>query len=169
MLKILGCLMMFSGCTALGFIKAETYKLRRVELGNTLESIRLLQIDMTYKKETLQRAFKHLQDVKPCWFSKLLIACSHNLSKSGSVTEAWQMSLKNSSDSPLKKEDIVILNDIFTGLGKSDITGQESIFKPAIFRLEAAYDDALAEEKKQGRMFKCLGSFAGLAIVILLI
>ncbi len=44
MLKIAGCILIFAGCTSLGFIKSSGYAARRRELENALELIRLLAV-----------------------------------------------------------------------------------------------------------------------------
>ena len=44
MVKVIAGILLFFGCTALGFSKASGYKNRRVELEDTLELIRLLHL-----------------------------------------------------------------------------------------------------------------------------
>ena len=43
---------------------------------------------------------------------------------------------------PLEKEDIVILEDLSLGLGKSDTEGQLNLIKPAIERLDGSLKDS---------------------------
>ena len=47
MVKVIAGILLFFGCTALGFSKASGYKNRRVELEDTLELIRLLHLDIS--------------------------------------------------------------------------------------------------------------------------
>ena len=51
MVKVIAGILLFFGCTSLGFSKASGYKNRRVELEDTLELIRLLQ--KQYKKPSV--------------------------------------------------------------------------------------------------------------------
>lgn len=70
---------------------------------------------------------------------------------------------------PLEKEDVDILRDMVSGLGRSDSRSQSRIFTPAALRLEANLKKAAEREEKLGRMYKALGTAAGIVIVILII
>ena len=58
MVKVIAGILLFFGCTALGFSKASGYKNRRVELEDTLELIRLLHLDISYRKDALAKTFQ---------------------------------------------------------------------------------------------------------------
>ena len=81
MFKILGCIMIFAGSTCIGLLKSASYKSRRTELENTIELLRMLQMDITYRKDSLQKTFVKTADLKECWFSDLLISCSDLLAR----------------------------------------------------------------------------------------
>lgn len=170
MFKILGCILIFAGSTCIGLIKSSSYKARRVELSDTIELIRMLQLDITYRKDSLQKTFVKTADLKDCWFADVLTSCSSLLEKNTAIEEAWNISIKRNLDvCPLHRNDLGILKDLSMGLGKSDTTGQKNIFEPALLRLNSALQDASDQEKKQGRMYRSLGIAAGLVIVILLL
>lgn len=170
MFKILGCILVFTGSTCIGIIKSASYKARRTELENTMELLRMLQMNITYRKDALQKTFIRTADLKECWFSELLRSCSNMLAEHMTIEDAWQISIdRNMALCPLYHNDLEILKDIAMGLGKSDIKGQADIFEPALLRLTAALSEAAELEKKQGRMYRSLGMAAGLVIVILLL
>ena len=76
MLKIAGCILIFAGCTSLGFIKSSGYAARRRELENALELIRLLAVEITYRQDHLAKTFMKVSELKRCWFSDVLHSCS---------------------------------------------------------------------------------------------
>ena len=168
MFKILDCIMIFAGSTCIGLLKSASYKSRRTELENTIELLRMLQMDITYRKDSLQKTFVKTADLKECWFSDLLISCSDLLALHMTIEEAWRTSIERSmAMCPLCCDDLEVLKDVAMGLGKSDTTGQSSVFEPALLRLTSALHEASEQEKKQGRMYRSLGISAGLVIVIL--
>lgn len=170
MLKLVACIMIFTSCTSLGFIKASSYTSRRAELENALELIRLLDLEISYRKDSLHKTFKRVSILKPCWFSDVLEECSQMLTQQNSLHEAWDYALKNNlSSCPLQSKDIEILKDISMGLGRSDTQGQKNIFRPAVTRFEASINDAKNIELKMGRMYRSLGIASGIVIAVMLI
>ena len=69
MVKVIAGILLFFGCTALGFSKASGYKNRRVELEDTLELIRLLHLDISYRKDALAKTFQRAA------LQKILLVC----------------------------------------------------------------------------------------------
>lgn len=170
MFKIIGCILIFTGSTCIGLIKSSSYKARRTELENTIELLRMLQMDITYRKDSLQKTFTKTADLKECWFSELIRNCGSLLQQNMTIEAAWQKSIESKmAVCPLYHSDLEILNDMSIGLGKSDASGQKNVFEPALLRLTSALQEATDQEKKQGRMYRSIGIAAGLVIVILLL
>lgn len=170
MMKILGCILIFIGSTCIGTLKAATYRDRRAELEDTLELIRLLQMEITYRKDSLQKSFMKTASLKDCWFSQLLKGCCEELSNNESLVKAWEISLnKNMQNCPLYHSDLVIIKDISMGIGRSDIEGQKKVFEPALIRIQSALSESKEMERRQGRMYRSLGISVGILIFILFI
>ncbi|MDO4485797.1 MAG: stage III sporulation protein AB [Bacillota bacterium] len=170
MFKILGCILIFAGCTFAGAAKASSYKYRRRELENIIELLRFMQMDISYRKDSLYKTFKKTAALKDCWFAELLRICCSELADNATIETAWSIAVNDSMAAcPLHKEDIDILHDISLGIGKSDSQGQQNVLEPIQLRLASALDEALMMEKKQGRMFRSLGASAGIIIVILVL
>lgn len=170
MFKLAGCMLLISCCTMLGFIKASTFKGRRLELENIIETLKLMDIEITYKKDPLAKSFHKVSAMRPCWFSDLLGACGTKMDYHRSLDESWKSSVNECSiNSPLKEGDIDIIDDLIMGLGKSDSEGQKKLFEPAILRLQSNLKDAYQQEQKQGKMYVSLGTAAGVVAAILLI
>ena len=170
MVKIIAGILLFLVCTVLGFSKASTYKTSRTELENTLELIRLLHLDIAYRKDALVKVFQRAGLQKRCWFAEILPECAEGLTAQRPLGNAWQEALqKNELDCPLLPEDTEILTDLFLGLGRSDTSGQKQILEPAVYRLEQQIRKAQEQEYKMGKLYRSLGLAAGVVAAILVL
>lgn len=170
MIKLTGCVLIFISSCLLGSMKAATYKSRTRELENILELIKLLELEISYRKEPLEKTFRKVASQKSCWFSTVLAGSAEALNRLQRLHEAWQEALENAwGKSPLDSRDMEILRDMALGLGRSDAEGQSRILEPAALRLKTRLDQAREQEAKQGRMYRGLGISAGVVIVIMII
>lgn len=170
MLKLIGCMILISCSCMLGSIKASSFKARRHELENIIEVLRMMDIEITYKKEPLARAFLKLSSIRSCWFTKLLDTCGQMVNENKSLDESWEISkIECSTKEPLINADIDILDDLIIGLGKCDSEGQHRLFEPAILRFQTNLKEAYLREQKQGKMYVSLGAAAGVVTSILLL
>ena len=169
MLRLTECLILILCCSALGLIKSGSFKARRHELENIIETLKLIDMEITYKKEPLAKSFIKLSQMRTGWFSEILYICSCKLNEQRSLDEAWKISKKElDAKCPLKTNDIDILDDLILGLGKSDSEGQRKLFEPALFRLQRNLKDAYSQEQKTGKMYISLGTAAGVVVSIIL-
>ncbi len=169
MLKLTGCALIFLSCCFMGFIKASSYKNRSRELESIVELVRLMELEISYKKEPLAKTFQKAASMKPCWFSEVLQSSSRALQQR-SLHESWQKAITMYQEkSPLLEQDIEILKDLSLNLGKSDAAGQSKVLEPAMLRLQQQLKSAGELERKQGRMYRGLGISAGIVIVIMII
>jgi len=170
MIRFLGCLLIAAGCTVAGFLKSISYKERTAELQNIIEMMKLMHMEMVYKKETLRKTFQHVAGLKSCWLGNVLLECSRKLAEQCPLHEAWREALEEEKKKcPLHEKDIAVLNDMVLGLGRSDADGQQRVLEAAVIRLRGCLEDAEEEEVRQGRMYCGLGAAAGVVIAIILI
>lgn len=170
MFRLLSCVLIFISCSSLGFLKASSYKARTKELENILELVRLLNMEIVYKRDSLAKTFENVSHIKVCWFSEVLKSCSDMMKQQNTMEYSWKYALEeNIKDCPLNGSDIGILRDMSMGLGKSDIKGQKNLMKPAVIRIETNLKDAKDQELKQSKMYRSLGIAAGTVISVILI
>lgn len=170
MLRITGCAVIFLCCTSLGMIKSLTFRERRKELENTLELIRLLEMEISYRKETLYKAFERTSHLKECWMSDVFASCAGYLRKQDTLKDAWDSAMTlHMRSCPLGRTETDVIKDISMGLGRSDTGGQAKVFTPAILRLEKCLSEAQEQELKQGRMYRGLGVAAGIVAAVIMI
>ena len=170
MLRIMGCLLIIAGCTAAGFFKSLSYKERTAELQDIIEMLKLMHIEIVYKKEPLGKTFKHAAVMKRCWFAEVMQRCSRRLEEQRPLYEAWREALREKKrECPLHEKDIAVLNDLVLGLGRSDAEGQQKILDAAALRFRGCLEDAGEQELRQGRMYCGMGAAAGVVIAVILI
>ncbi len=168
-MKIAGCILLFFGCCLMGYMKAFTYKSRVKELENVIEIIKLIEVEITYRKESIKKVFKRVSGVKNSWFSNVLGECEKNLEDNESFDKAWKNSIKNQDKCPLNSSDIEILNDLAAAIGRSDAEGQSKMIVPVVIRLNRNLESAKSSYRNQGKMYKGIGVASGATLMILLL
>jgi len=170
MIKVISCFTLVICCSLLGYFKASSYRRRCQELENIIELLKLLELEITYKRDPLFKTLRRLSEIKTCWFSELLKTCCVKLNNNNSMIASWEYSIDmNKTRSPLISDDVDILNDFILGLGRTDTEGQKKLFEPTIHRLSSNLKDATLLEHKLGKMYIALGTAVGAVTVILLI
>lgn len=168
-MKIIGCILLFISCSLMGYFKAISYKTRVNELENIIEIIKLIEIEITYRKESLKKVFRRVSRSKKCWFSKVLEGCEKQLDSEISFENAWKHSIKCQENCPLNDCDLEVLHDLSLAIGRSDTAGQISAIEPIIIRLNCNLEMAKANNLKLGKMYKGLGIASGATLAILLL
>ena len=169
MLKFIGCIMIFISCYWFGSIKAFGYKERCKELENIIEIIKFIELEITYKKEPLSKAFKKACRIKECWFTSVLKESGSMLENNESLSTSWQQSLSiQENDCTIKSEDLTIMEDMIIGLGKSSSEDQRKILEHVSLRLSSNLQKARSQEEKMGRMYKALGTAVGIVLIVII-
>ena len=170
MLKIMSCMLLISCSCMLGIMKSSNLKTRCIELENAIETLRMLDIDITYKKEPLAKSFKKISSAKSCYLTEMMRHCSHSLQNQRSLEESWHIAKnRNDLNNSLSDNDMTILDDLFVSLGKSDSEGQHRLFEAAILRLLSNLKEAKNIESKKGKMYVSISTAAGIVTSILLL
>lgn len=170
MLKIMSCILLISCSCMLGIMKSYNLKTRCVELENAIETLRMLDIDITYKKEPLAKSFEKISSVKSCYLTEMMRHCSHSLKNQRTLDESWHMAkTRNDPNNSLSDNDMIILDDLLVSLGKSDSEGQHRLFEAAILRLRSNLNEAKNIESKKGKMYISISTAAGIVTSILLL
>ena len=84
------------------------------------------------------------------------------------LKEAWEKEIKE-SDNSLSKEDIEILLSIGKVLGTTDVEGQINQIILAEELIENKIKEAEIEKAKNAKLYRMLGTSAGLTLAIILI
>lgn len=168
-MKVAGCIILFIACCLMGYMKAFTYISRVRELEDIIELIKLLEVEITFRKENLKAAFQRVSKVKKCWFSGVLSKCEEYMHAEKPLNESWILAIGNMKNCPLNNSDLEILNDISIVIGRSDSEGQSKMLQPTIIRLNRNLESARICSCNQGKMYKGIGIASGATLAILLL
>ena len=172
MFKIIVYIIIFLSCSLCGYLVSLKYSLRVERLSALTESLRILNSEITYRRdplpETLERISRYKDNSSSAFFRRLTEIVREN--KTFLFMDSWKAAVDDCyQNSPLKPCDIEIINDIGIELGKSDVEGQNNMFLRIFKRLEECTLDAVHERNTKGKMYKTMGITIGIAIVIILI
>lgn len=89
--------------------------------------------------------------------------------KNITTKEAWNLAIEDTKDIlNLNKDDLNLIKSIGNMLGKTDAEGQVSELNLSIGFIDSQIEKAENECEKNEKMYKSLGTIAGLGIIILL-
>ena len=170
MLKAAGSLMLLCGCVGIGFLKVRNMDKR-------IETIRSL----LYALETMER---ELSFRIPLLEEMLSAAANSSDEPIRSFLSTCQKELRNNTDQPfaeiwiqaaqewltlLKKSDLGPVFVLGGVLGRYDCEGQRRAILHAHSALEQLCSRAVAERSGRGKVYKVLGTAAGVFLIILLL
>lgn len=168
--KLIGAVFIIFATTSYGFGKAKGFRERIYDLRSFQDGLSMLQTEVTYGLTPLPLALEKVGRVIKgpvgIFFKrvseKLLIG-------DGELLESyWQDSLANLSTS-LEKEDEEIVRNLGYSLGRSSVSEQNKHLDMTIRQLQMAERESREICAKNEKMWKYLGFFSGLALVLVLI
>lgn len=172
MLKIMLIIVIFTLCTAVGFIYGDSFRKRYQHLKESYKGITILQNHVIYNNTPLPEAFEDVSHKMKEPMGELLSAVANRLSKGadGDVYSNFCEVYKNvERDFYFEKEDKSILEDFLKSLGDSGIYGQEKIFRLTLENLRVNIDEASELAKKNTKLYRYLGISFGAMISIFLL
>lgn len=166
-IKWIGAVLVFISAFSIGFMKSRELSGREKSLKNLRTALNILESEIVFSSHYLKEALKRISDL--CGCGGLFSDISDQMQKF-SVMEAWNISLKKSQKKLfLKDSDIEILNILASQIGMSDREQQVKHITHVKLLLEKAEEDARHEYQTLAKLYRSMGIFAGLFIIILLI
>ena len=157
-------------CSYLGYIKAYDYTCRVNNLKSFIFTLKYLEDEIIYKRNSLPEALKATAEGKSTDAAKLFLdsVCADFSHNSSELYKNWCTKIDCVlSNSSLTTEDKEIILELGKGIGSTDIMGQSQLFS----RIHKLLEEQLGEAQKlaatKGKMYKSLGIAVGLALVIL--
>ena len=151
--KLIGCLLVVCTGTMIGFVLSGRLYKRRDFLKSFTEFISLLATNLRYSGDDI---------------FTLVNSCAENSSLDSLLL--WLERVKQlSSEIPLSKSDISMLNDFGGQLGKTDTEGQLKhleLYEVSFSKQLSSARDAIT---KKSKLYKTMGFFAGSAIALMMI
>lgn len=170
MFKAILCLIIIFASGGLGILKAQSYRQRLDELTEFSDMMRMLQTEMSYRKDPLPAVFARISEYKDNRAMDLLATCSLSMKESLDLHQCWEHALRRAyRGSCLKETDLQIIKDIGLQIGKSDIRGQAAMFSLIEAKLSAQTEEAAKEHETKGKMYRGLGFSIGIVVSVILI
>ncbi|WP_350344658.1 stage III sporulation protein SpoIIIAB [Proteinivorax tanatarense] len=171
MLKIIGAVVLIAATTSYGFQKAQKLQQRTTALRVFQNGLSMLQTEVSYGHTPLPEALKNVACALPSPQKEFFINISANLEKCDGfmLQRYWTEELKKEAYHFLTVRDKDILQTLGFSLGKSGIDEQMKHISLTLNKLNAAERESEIEYKKNGKMWKYLGFFTGLALVLVLL
>ncbi len=168
---VLSMVIIISG-VMVGKLLSKPYENRVDHLQSMIIALNLLESEMKYRLDPLGEIFARVGRDCNGYVSTLFYKASAMLENYDleDFNEAWnRLVLEVFSQSSLTKKDRAIIGEIGLELGRTDISGQGSIFQRIYMKLEDQIREASDINAGKGKMFTSLGTAAGILIVIILI
>ena len=158
-----------AGSTSIGFIISKGYSERLDELNAFNTLINILQNTIKFTKLPLKDIFEQIGNITiKTRVKNIFINCSQKI-KDITLENAWKQAIDEEMDYlNMKNEDFDVIETLGNTLGKTDIDGQMNELNHFKERLNIQIKQAEEEKRKNSKMFKSLGTIAGLVLVIIL-
>lgn len=143
------------------------YILRVKELKDFKNALNIIESKIKFTYEPLPEIFLQTSRMLSKNIEPIFVQAGTYM-KDMDAEEAWNKSLGEAITN-LNKEDIENIRSFGKMLGKTDKEGQVSRLKLTQNLIEMQIEKAKAEEEKNAKMYRTLGSIAGLAFVIMLV
>ena len=166
-IKIIVIFLIIVISSILGNIKSKKYKYRVDELKQMQEALNIFKTKIKFTYEPIPEIFKEISKFGETNISNIFINASKHMNIK-SATESWSMALEE-SETNMKTEDVNILKSLGNLLGKTDKEGQISEIELMQTFIETQISKAEEEKVKNEKLYKTLGTLAGVAISIILI
>lgn len=167
-MRFLLALLLFAGCSYVGFAKAGSVKRRLDVVEGFLLDIRQLSISMRYRMTPIRELIGQLEAsaLKEFW-EDLLSQMGHSRPLGDAWREALQkMRGENGDFSYLTDEEARVLSDFGASLGTSDFQAQKANMEMALERLAMLAEALRREVSQKGKIYRSLGMLGGLAAAI---
>lgn len=163
-IKIIGCILLVSATTLMGFKKAQRLYKRRDFINDFLVFLDTLATNIRYSTDELSIILSKSEDR----FGKAIYGAYEKYD--GTFFKKWKNAVADISDGyALKHEDKQLLCSFGEKLGITDVEGQLKHIELYKGLANALLDDSKNEIKQKSRLYKTMGFFVGTAAALVII
>ena len=169
MTVLLGKLLLFFGCTALGLERSFQLRRRRACLDGFRRALEGMTRSLRFSLEPVSALMEQGARESRGQVADFFAACRRAFSRGGgeSWAESWQEAL-DACPLPLREEDRSLLGEIGRILGRYDGENQDRALTALLARLGQRTEEAAEEARRLFRVYAALGAAGGLFAAILL-
>lgn len=155
---------------ASGWIYAERFNQKIKELESWRQALRWCEMEINYNLLPLAEVLELIADRLDNKVGQMFKACAHGITNEHlSAQKSWQIALDEYLvNSPIGRENGLLLLRFGKSLGNSDLSQQNNNIHFACANLDQALQKAVQEKEARAKIYRYLGVFAGLALVLIL-
>lgn len=172
MVRIIGCILMITGCSAIGFWKAECMRRRLQEMHELKRYVLFMKGEICCRNRTLPETFLELgKKAKGIWkqFFCNMGKCLERMEE-GTLAEIWKMQMEQHlSSSYLKEREKKEWLTLGENLGYLDMEMQLHMLEIFQVHLSESMEEEREEVKNQSKLSRILGVMSGIFLTVLLI
>lgn len=170
MLRILASAVIVLGGGYIGLLLAAGLDTRVRQLEQSRMALTQMEFNIGFLKMPVVDALCGAAKTRRGAVAALLSSAASEIEKSGiSPSSAFERAvLKNRRFLSMTKDDIDILTEFASGLGRGDVDSELCNIKATCAKLKAAQNEAEGERDKKGRLWRGMGLLGGMLAVVLL-
>ena len=166
-LRLVLAAVIVAGCGLCGRSMAWSAARRQRLIGEILDALRMLRVQIVSMLEPLDRALRQTE-------MPLFVSVADALAGAGGTSEAWKTVCtkecrRGALADCLEQGDRDVLDRLFEHLGESGRTAQDAAIRACIEALETIHAGARERAATTGRLYGTVGFLTGLAIAVLMI
>ncbi|MBQ9833211.1 MAG: stage III sporulation protein AB [Clostridia bacterium] len=158
-------------CAVFGLRKAKALTARTKLLGFLADDINGLINSMEYSRAPV---LKLISSLTPCRAESFWRMLEENISEHEELHDAYkktmaQLKSEKTGFEKLHEDDLVVLDEFFSLLGKGSMENERRNARGILSRLETLEKDARQAQEKGGKLYSSLGILSGLAFAIIIL
>lgn len=172
MLKLMGSVMIFGACAALGLSARQGLRRRVASADAMLLALKLMSSEISCRRAPIPEIVGQLAESENPAIRTLFCHLSRRLREENglSLGYLWRASLRDCRDRiGLGKAECDILCEAAAWLGRYDASEQVAGLEQVARRLAAARDTAAGELQSKGNLYRTCGIALGILVVLVLI
>ena len=167
LLKLMGIALIMTSCIGTGITKAAACRLRISALEDTKALFVTLKQRLSFTLAPPKELFEEIFNSKRFIHCRYLTDVLSDIDKLG-FDEAWNKAL-NRNEQAFNQEDIFLLNQLTSIIGKSDLMTQQQQMEQLLQQLDWHIANARNRSEDKQRMYISLGTLGGFTAAIILI
>lgn len=166
-IKYLIYILLFASSTTIGFLMSQKYEKRVQELKDFKSALTVFKTKIRFTYAPLKDIFEDISKSISSKTSQVFRLASEYMEKEN-ATDCWYKALDD-IELEITKEDKETIKSLGKLLGKTDLEGQISEIDLCLNFLEKQIEKSEIERDKNSKLYKALGSIAGIGIIIILL
>ncbi len=169
MLRMIGAILILCGAGGFGIGKAVQFYRQLYTLRECCNALEILKCELNYTLMPLPRICRTTASRVKGPAAQFLLLYADKLDNGLPRTKAAAQSLEEARGLTLPNDAQMALLELFEGLGRYDLDGENRLLQMTMLRLNAAVERCETDKKPLAKSYAALGICTGLALVILMV